>query len=208
MKTCSNTNCKQANPQKLTNFSGRKDRKSGLKSRCKSCLSSTMKEYRETPEGRFTEKQYRESSEGKAIKTTINKEHNQIPKVKAAKKVYRESSAGKMALREYRQSPEGRSKIYASNAKRRAKKLKATPPWLTEEHLKESEAFYAESIRLTKETGISHHVDHKVPLQGKSISGLHVPWNLQILVGPGPDGNCSKNDKFDPIEYNRDYFLK
>lgn len=62
----------------------------------------------------------------------------------------------------------------------KAKKLRI-PKWLTDEHWAQIAALYAEARRLTKETGIVHHVDHIYPLRGKTCSGLHVPWNLQVI---------------------------
>lgn len=72
--------------------------------------------------------------------------------------------------------------LYAHHAmKRYALKIQATPAWLTENHWRQIRAIYAESARLTRETGARHEVDHIVPLKGKTVCGLHVPWNLRVI---------------------------
>jgi len=55
-------------------------------------------------------------------------------------------------------------------------------------------AIYAEARRLTRETGIAHHVDHEIPLMGEFVSGLHVETNLQILTG---SENTRKHNHFE-----------
>lgn len=76
--------------------------------------------------------------------------------------------------------------------KRRAAKLNRTPPW---SDLDAMRAIYEQARRLTVETGIQHHVDHVIPLQGKRVSGLHVPGNLQILTG---SENSKKRNRYEP----------
>ena len=74
------------------------------------------------------------------------------------------------------------AKHNASGAKYRAAKLQATPKWLTKQHLKEIEQFYIDAEYLTLLTKENFVVDHIIPLQGKKVCGLHVPWNLQLLT--------------------------
>lgn len=83
-------------------------------------------------------------------------------------------------------------KINAQIAKRKAAKLLATPSWAVEPEIQK---FYELAKRMEMETGIEHHVDHIVPLQGKSVCGLHVQANLQVL--PAFE-NLSKHNKHWP----------
>ena len=74
-----------------------------------------------------------------------------------------------------------KSEYSARNAIRRSMKIFASPSWLTSEDKEAMALLYAKSQQLTKNTGENWHVDHIVPLQGKTVCGLHVPWNLQVI---------------------------
>lgn len=90
---------------------------------------------------------------------------------------------------------EHRAELAAKAAKRRALKMRATPAWAD---LDAIAAVYAECRRLTLETGIPHHVDHIVPLKSKTVCGLHVETNLQILTG---HDNLSKGNRVWPDQW-------
>lgn len=56
------------------------------------------------------------------------------------------------------------------------------PKWLTKNDLWMIKEAYLLAALRTKVTGISWHVDHIIPLRGKTVSGLHVPTNLQVIT--------------------------
>lgn len=79
-------------------------------------------------------------------------------------------------------------------AKRRAERRNRTPPWVDWASIK---ALHAEARRRAHETGLAHHVDHIIPLQGKLVSGLHVATNMQVLTG---EENTRKHNHFEVDE--------
>jgi hypothetical protein len=82
----------------------------------------------------------------------------------------------------------------AYEGKRRAAKLQRTPNWLTDDELELIQALYSVAAMFTKTTGIPHHVDHIIPLQGELVSGLHVYENLRVI--PAVE-NLKKSNKHD-----------
>lgn len=82
----------------------------------------------------------------------------------------------------------------AATAKRRAIKLNRTPAWISEDELWLIREAHKLAALRTKMLGIKFHVDHIIPLQGKLVSGLHVPNNLQVIPAAL---NISKNNFYE-----------
>lgn len=86
-----------------------------------------------------------------------------------------------------------KASVNAVTRKRQAAQLQRTPAWLTKHDYKVMESKYAIAAWLSDVVGQKYHVDHVIPLQGKNVSGLHVPDNLSII--PAKD-NMVKNNKW------------
>lgn len=85
-------------------------------------------------------------------------------------------------------------KVNGKENKRKAAKLRRTPCWLTADDFWMIEQAYEICALRTKMTGIEWHVDHIIPLQGKNVSGLHTPYNLQVIPA---SWNTAKGNKFE-----------
>lgn len=100
----------------------------------------------------------------------------------AAKKAYRHRNKGK---------------ITALNTKRKAVVKQRTPSWLTPDDIWLIREAYELAALRTAVLNFSWNVDHVIPLQGRTVSGLHVPTNLNVI--PAVD-NIRKKNKFGVID--------
>lgn len=75
------------------------------------------------------------------------------------------------------------------NTKRRRQIIIATPPWADMDAIR---AVYTEATMLQRATGEKYHVDHIIPLAGKTVCGLHVAYNLRAVPA---EENLKKNNK-------------
>lgn len=160
-KTCSK--CKQVKSIKEYHFRSRKN--NTYMPVCKSCRKKEQEIYYQKNKTRINPSRY-----------GYNKKYRleNPDKVKYWQSSWRKNN--------YELSKELHRRYYRKNKKKRQangrlyelRKKKATPKWLSKEHIDEIANIY-------KSCPEGYHVDHIIPLRGKTISGLHVPWNLQHL---------------------------
>jgi hypothetical protein len=81
-------------------------------------------------------------------------------------------------------------KVLEQSARKRATKLLRMPIWSNRADIKN---IYKIAQRKSKIEGRKYHVDHIIPLRGKFVSGLHVPYNLQVIL---ESENLSKSNQF------------
>ncbi len=178
--------------------------------RCKSCISEDRKLYYRGNRQKILIDVKTYALIHKEQKERYNKEYqkNNVLQIKKQRKLHYDKNREKLGLAvkadflknkpqrlKMRQAWRKRNphKINFYSAKRHAAKLQRIPKWLTKSDWIEIKWAYQIAKDLTKETGLVHEVDHIIPLQGKNISGLHCPQNLQILT---KKENNTKNNKF------------
>lgn len=145
----------------LDNFHKQRLGKNGLSPTCKDCKKVYLKN------------RYKEKGTQIRAAQALYRAKNKVEISKRLAK-YRLNNREKRKDTVHRSYLKHKGTKLASVRKYQEAKKNRVPKWLTSEHIAQMKAFYANRPE-------GFHVDHIIPLHGKEVSGLHVPWNLQYL---------------------------
>lgn len=159
------------------------------------------REYRQKNRGRLDAyKRAYLATQSEEYRAEVRKRNNAAArrikdKRNAASKRWREANPERrreVARRHMKKYPE---KFREKAATRRAATKQRLPAWFGElDELVLKEAAHLGRLR-EEATGIPWHVDHIIPLRGKTVSGLHTWNNLQVITATE---NVRKRNRFDP----------
>jgi len=155
---------------------------------------------------RATDKAYRENNKQKVRKGWKDWADRNRASMNEARKAWRESNKERLALywkNYHAEKPHirrmsslkyyynNKDKVSAQNRLHQKQVKVATPAWYNSFSVRVK---YKERDTMSKVTGIVHHVDHIIPLQGENVCGLHVHNNLRVI--PARD-NLRKSNKLE-----------
>lgn len=183
MKTCSK--CKQLKQE--TEFYANKRMKDGLNTFCISCHKADN----------IARKAVNRADEAFRLKEADAKQEyreRNAEKVAASLKMWRTARASHVSQYSKKYRAENKEHYNFLCQRRKIALLNRTPKWLTDDDMWVMEEAYILAALRSKVTGVSHHVDHEIPLRGKKVSGLHVPTNLRVI--PALE-NMQKTNKFE-----------
>lgn len=124
---------------------------------------------------------YREANREETLRRTKEWQARNPERCRANRKAWYSANKERAfkQTREWRKTDQGRAYVRELRRLRRATFRRACPAWASRREIKE---VYLNAVRLTRETGIEHHVDHVVPLHSPLVCGLHVSWNLRVIT--------------------------
>jgi len=122
-------------------------------------------------------------------------QYNTANKIKLTqqKTSWKEKNSEKAVVARKKWCKNNPTKLVFNSVRRKLAKIQRMPAWLNSGQLAEMEGVYT-YCSVLRNAGLDYHVDHVVPLRGKIVSGLHVPWNLQVISGAD---NVRKGNRFD-----------
>jgi hypothetical protein len=176
----------------LEDFGRDKSKRDGLQTRCRACRFETSRNYRAANRERKAEcdRNYRAANRERRAEYSRNYSAANPDKIRI--KRVRRRARELQAIPSWVTDPERAvaAQVFKTEVEAQAYRVQVLE--LVAQYHAGMAAIEADRAYLAEAWGVSPsklHADHRVPLTGKNVRGLHVPHNLMIRCGRE---NCSK----------------
>lgn len=172
----------------MSSFSKRGDRPIGLLAKCKECCSKENKEWRSRNKEKLQKYYLDNKKTFRERDKKWKKENREKVNTQAKKRREKNPQASRLSCQKWRKNNLHKDAKRAQDY--RVRKINAKPKWANDKYI----ALWYELASVEQQrTGKDVHVDHIVPLRGKTVCGLHCEDNMQLLFGMD---NSSKGNRW------------